>query len=411
MKLTRFNGGRFAAPSSKSEAQRALVCAALADAPTEIVCPDASRDIALMAEALAALGATVTRTAAGFSVTPLTQPPTEARLDCGESGAVLRFLLPVVGALGVSAELHRSGRLAERPITPLTELMQAHGCRLSAPSPEILRCSGRLRGKDYAISGAVSSQFVSGLLLALPLLGHEIRLTLLPPTVSADYITLTRQALTRFGVVWEETANGFFLPDGQRCHAPREAVAVGGDWSGAAVWLCAGAISRPVTVSGLDVASAQPDRCILELLTRFGAEVTVQNGTISVAAGRLRGIEAALDGCPDLLPPLTAVAAAAEGVTRFSGIGRLRWKESDRPAALTALLRRLGGRATVEGDTLTVFGGQRLHGGTVSACGDHRIAMAAALLSCLCAEPLLLSGAESVEKSYPQFWKQWEGAK
>lgn len=413
MKMTlipRPRGGCFTAPPSKSEAQRALICAALADAPTQLVCPSDARDIALMCGGLRALGADIVRTADGFSVTPLTCASEHAVIDCGESGAVLRFLLPVAGALGVRTEFQRSARLSERPIVPLTELMQAHGCRISAPTETPLRCDGRLHGGHYAIGGGVSSQFVSGLLLALPLLGQAVGLTLLPPIVSKDYIALTQQVQSRFGIRWEETADGFFLPDGRRYRAPRERFVVGGDWSGAAAWLCLGAISRAVEVRGLDSASLQPDRKIAELLHRFGAETTVKNGSILVAPRPLHGIDAALDDCPDLLPPLVAVAAAAEGTTRFTGIARLRWKESDRPQALAQMLNALGGQAEVEGDTLIIRGGRRLRGGEVDTCGDHRIAMTAALLSCLCTAPLVLSDAACVEKSYPQFWEQWEEA-
>lgn len=413
MKMTlnpRPRGGRFTAPPSKSEAQRALLCAALADAPTQLVCPSDARDIALMCGGLRALGADITRTADGFSVTPLKCASEHAVIDCGESGAVLRFLLPVAGALGVRAEFRRSARLSERPIAPLTELMQAHGCRISAPTEAPLLCDGQLRGGHYAIGGGVSSQFVSGLLLALPLLGQAVGLTLLPPIVSKNYIALTQQVQSRFGVCWEETADGFVLPDGRQYRAPQERFVVGGDWSGAAVWLCLGAISRAVEVRGLDPASLQPDRKILELLHRFGAETAVKNGAVLIAPRPLHGIDAALDGCPDLLPPLAAVAAAAEGTTRFTGIARLRWKESDRPQALAQMLNALGGQAELEGDTLILRGGRRLRGGEVDTCGDHRIAMTAALLSCLCTAPLVLSDAACVEKSYPQFWEHWEGA-
>ncbi len=409
--LPRAIGGRFAAPPSKSEAQRALLCAALADAPTHLVCPELSRDVAVMADGLRALSAAVGRTPDGFFVTPLTCAAARAALDCGDSGAALRFLLPLAAALGVRAELWRSARLAKRPVAPLAEVLRTHGCKITEQADGSIVCAGQLRGDRYTISGAVSSQFVSGLLLALPLLGAPVELRLLPPVVSADYITLTRQVQERFGVRWEAGEQKFFLPAGQGYRAPGAPFCVSGDWSGAAFWLCAGAISQPVTVTGLEPASAQPDRRVLELLRRFGARVTVEDTEISVAPGELHGITAALDDCPDLLPPLAAVAAAAAGTTRFTGVGRLRWKESDRPAVLAALLNRLGGYASVEGDSLVIQGGKPLCGGTADACGDHRIAMAAALLACRCTAPLALSGAACVEKSYPGFWAQLEGEK
>lgn len=393
-----------AAPSSKSEAQRYLLCAALADAPTEIVCRDTSRDIEAMAACLNALGATVTQKAGGFSVSPIVDVPRRAVLDCGESGATLRFLLPVAAVLGIDAEFRLHGRLGTRPIAPLLSLLAANGCNVTR-TETALRFVGKLRGASFCVDGSLSSQYAGGLLLALPLLDHDTFLHITPPRVSAGYIDLTRQIQAHFGVRAEPRGDGFFLPRAQRYRSPSRCT-VGGDWSNAAFWLCAGALSRPVTVTGLSAVAAQPDRAVTELLRRFGAAVTEADGAVAVRPQTLHGISADLSGCPDLLPPLCAVAAFAEGTTRFSGIGRLRHKESDRPRVLAAMLEKCGARATLDGDTLTVTGGTP-RAAELDAANDHRIAMTAALLSLRC--PITLTGAEAVEKSYPNFWELWEG--
>lgn len=401
-----FHGGALTAPASKSEAQRALLLAALSDAPTHVICAESSRDIDAMAGCLRALGAQVERAADGFFVEPMREPPATAVFDCGESGAVLRFLLPLAAALGISARFRLRGRLGKRPIAPLLELLTANGCRIEAGADE-LSCTGRLRGTSFSVDGSVSSQFVSGLLIALPLSGGETTLSIRPPRVSTGYIDLTRRFMERFGMTVTESGDRFFLPQQTRYTSPG-ACTVGGDWSNAAFFLCAGASCCAVKVSGLERSSAQPDRRIVSFLERFGAQTVWKNGELAVRPKVLRGIMGDLSGCPDLLPPLCAVAAVAQGETRFFGIERLRHKESDRPRTLADMLSKCGIRTVVDGDTMTIFGG-RPHGAMVDAASDHRIAMTAALLSLSC--PITLSGAEAVEKSNPNFWTQWEGIK
>lgn len=398
--LPRPIGGVLPAIASKSEAHRLLICAALADRPTRIHCAERSRDIDATVTCLRALGADIAYQNGCFTVRPQT-PPQRAVLDCGESGSTLRFLLPVAGALGVAAIFRLHGRLPERPLSPLWEEMERHGCRLSRPTADTVCCTGQLRGGLYRMAGNISSQFLSGLLFALPLTGEASEIMLTAPLESAGYFRMTRHSLRRFGVAVEELPDGWQLPAGQVFRSCGEA-AVGGDWSNAAFWLCAGAISRPVTVTGL-CPSAQGDSTIADLLARFGAEVTWQKDALTISPRPLHGIDIDARDIPDLVPPLALAAACAEGQTRIFGAERLRIKESDRLQSISATLNALGGCAEVLPDGLRITGAP-LTGGTVDAQNDHRIAMLAAIASSVCTQPVHLSGAEAVEKSYPRFW-------
>ena len=218
---------------------------------------------------------------------------------------------------------------------------------------------------------------------------------------------MTLQVLTRFGIAVEELADGWRVAGGQRYHSPREVV-VEGDWSNAAVLLAAGAVGpRPVRVTGLDLTSRQGDRRIMELLSRFGAKVTQDGDAVTVAPAPLRGMDVDMGDIPDLLPVLAAVAAFADGTTRLFNAARVRLKECDRIAAMALLLKQLGGTVVEQPDGLEVTGGAALHCGAVSVCNDHRLVMAAALLSLGAKVPVAMDTPQAVAKSYPDFFKDW----
>ena len=397
-------GGTVASIASKSQAHRLLICAALAWQSTKIICAESSADIDATIRCLAALGADFSRRDGTITVYPMELPRGDRELDCGESGSTLRFLLPVVGALGVGATFRLHGRLAERPLSPLWEEMERHGCRLSRPTPDTLRCEGRLSGGTYQIAGDVSSQFISGLLFALPLTGEESDIMLTSKAESAGYIALTVHALRQFGIAAKQTASGWHIPSGS-FYASCGKAAVEGDWSNAAFWLCAGAISRPVTVTGLNPDSLQADREITEILRRFGAEVRSDESGVHVAPSALHAIKIDARNIPDLVPPIAAVAACARGTTTIFGAERLRIKESDRLKSVADALRAVGGQVEITPDGLQITG-RSLHGGTIDSSNDHRIAMLAGILSSVCSQPITLLGAEAVRKSYPSFWEE-----
>ena len=398
-------GGQIAAIASKSQAHRLLICAALADTPTDLSCAELSKDIEATAACLTALCADTAYQNGSYQITPRTRAAA-CRCDCGESGSTLRFLLPVAAALGVKTTFQLHGRLPERPLSPLWEELEAHGCRLSRPTADTVLCEGKLTGGTYHMAGNISSQFISGLLFALPLTGEASDIMLTSSLESADYVRMTLAALRTFGIEIEERETGWHIPAGQQYRSCGSAV-VEGDWSNAAFWLTAGAISEAVTVTGISPDSPQGDRKIADLLSRFGAEVTWEANAVTVRPGTLHGIDIDARNIPDLVPPLALAAACAEGTTRIYGAERLKIKESDRLQSVAGALKCLGAEVEILPDGLMIHGG-KLAGGTVDSQNDHRIAMLAAIASSVCAQPIQLLGAEAVQKSYPRFWADFE---
>lgn len=409
--------GTVPAVASKSVAHRVLMLAALCDAPTEISCNTTSQDIEATMHCLEALGARIEREGRYIRVTPCTGAgPEQPLLDCSESGSTLRFLLPVVCALGRGASLTGHGRLAERPLSPLYEELCAHGCTLSPQGIFPLVVEGRLGGGTYLLPGNVSSQYATGLMLAAPLLAEPTEILVRKPVQSAPYLQLTIDALAAFGVrvqVGDDLRDGvphrrFFIdPEKGRLVSPGS-YAVEGDWSNASFWFAADALGSKVAVKGLSDTSAQGDRAILSALASFGAEVTRSDASISVAAGTLHATTIDVGNIPDLVPPIAAVAARAEGTTHLTNAGRLRLKESDRLATVTAALRAFGVDARATGDELVICGGSTLTGCTVDAANDHRIAMMASVLAAHAEGETTICGAECVSKSYPAFYQDFE---
>ena len=395
---------------SKSQAHRLLICAALSDNPSEIICRATSEDIDATVRCLNALGAQITRTENGFSVNPISDANENAIMDCGESGSTLRFLLPVVGALGVNARLRLSGRLPYRPLEPLWSELCTHGMTLSKPCDDIIECSGRLQSGAFTLPGNISSQYISGLLFALPLLEGDSRLIITGKTESQAYIKMTTSALGRFNVNITPDEKGFDIAGGQRFMPAEPAAAAEGDWSNAAFWLCAGALSKKgVICRGLDPDSLQGDKAVIEVLRRFGAEIEAVGDGFGVKSAPLTGCVIDAANIPDLVPVLAVCACAAQGETRIINAERLRIKESDRLKTVSQTLGALGADITETADGLIIQGCGRLRGGAeVDACGDHRIAMSAAVASCICEQPITITGAQAVNKSYPSFWEEVE---
>lgn len=362
--------GAVTVPPSKSMAHRMLICASLSNHPMELICPESGADIAATVACLNALGADIQPTDNGFIILPITKAQQKALLPCGESGSTLRFLLPIVGALGIDATFEMEGRLPQRPLSPLWEKMERMGCTLTRPTANTIHCIGKLRPGFYRINGSVSSQFISGLMMAMPLIEGDANLLIKGNVESMPYIEMTQYVLD-----WFENA------------CPPQ-IEVEGDWSSAAFWLAANALGCETQVLGLNDSSPQGDRAIVGLLPRLEENITISAADI-----------------PDLVPVLAVVAAAKQGAV-FTNIRRLRLKESDRVASVIAMLENLGGKAEATENTLTVYG-TKLIGGTVDSFGDHRIAMAAAIAATVCAEPVTILGAECVKKSYPGFWDDY----
>lgn len=369
---------------SKSQAHRLLICAALADQETTLICPETNRDIEATVDCLTALGANIQRTETGYSVDPISVIPKEAVLNCCESGSTLRFLLPIVGALGIETVFKMEGRLPHRPLSPLWEEMERMGCMLEFISEDQLRCTGKLRSGDYRIDGGVSSQFITGLIFALTLPDGDSTIHITGKLESKPYVDMTQQAIALFGV----NTKDFLIPGGKKHHTPGK-VYVEGDWSNGAFWLAANSLGSDIDVSNLDSNSKQGDREIVNILKLLSA------GMSTVSARDI----------PDLVPVLAVAAAAKHGAV-FTDIRRLRLKESDRIASTVAMLKSLGGIAEARENSLTVYPAA-FYGGTVDAVNDHRIAMAAAIAATRCITPVTILGAECVQKSYPKFWEEY----
>ena len=366
--------GSLTAIPSKSQAHRFLICAAFADNETTLICPETNRDIEATADCLRSLGADILPTHNGYSITPIHQIPSAATLNCCESGSTLRFMLPIVGALGVDAVFQMEGRLPKRPLSPLWEEMERMGCALSRPTPDTIRCQGKLTAGNYIIDGSVSSQFITGLLFALSLIPGRSHLAVTGKVESRPYIEMTQRAMALFGA--------------PNYHSPGN-IRVEGDWSNGAFFLAANALGNAIKLKNLSPDSPQGDRACAEILPKLDGHITISAADI-----------------PDLVPILAVTAGAKNGAV-FTDIQRLRLKESDRVASTVAMIEALGGKADATENTLTVYG-TGYTGGTVDAVNDHRIAMAAAIGATVCTEHVTIRGAECVKKSYPAFWAEYE---
>ncbi len=469
--ITRCNiKGHITACASKSVMHRVLICAALADKPTKIYCNGSSEDIQATIECLRNMSAIIEEVSEEHSNTKIyTVQPISKNisrvLNCRESGSTLRFLISVNAALGADTIFTGRTRLMERPKEELLEELAEHGSTVRQTADSIV-ITGKLLPGDYHLSGNTSSQFVSGLLMALPLLDSGSNISLMTEPESSAYIDITIDVLRQFGVNIIKSGTREYLINSAKkqdvlvqdlvqekrqynSFSSAGEYHIEGDWSNTAFWLVAGAIASPqgLRLSGLDINSAQGDKSIISILKEMGADIDIVNagtqigvdleemntgmkistdieavnagmpiGTdievvnaetkieITVKKSRLRGIDISVKNIPDLVPALAVAAATAQEKTIFRDAARLRLKESDRIEAIVNMINSLGGNAYTEEDNIIIIGTGRLKGGVVNSCNDHRIAMAAAIATLGCTEPVTIIGAEAVGKSYPDFY-------
>lgn len=386
------------AVDSKSELIRIMILAAFSDSPLFIPCAEPCGDVKAAADCLAALGAKTERTEKGYAVTPVSELPTTAVLPCRESASVLRFLLPLTAAAGVNARFLPGESLAKRPIAPLTGLLSEKGARISTDENGITT-SGTADLTLCEIAGNVSSQFISGLMFACAFSGGgEIRLS--GRTESRPYILLTARMMEKFGITAEVTEDRVLIR-AERPFSSPGVLAPSGDWSDSAFALTAGVIGgAPVTVTGLDNESAQGDKAIVPILCAAGAKIVSGTEGFTAYPSALTGFRADLSDIPDLAPVLAVAAANAEGKSVLTGVGRLRFKESDRVESIRRLITSLGGECTVTENEMTVSGGG-LRGGFVDPDGDHRIVLAAVTAAAATKEPVVIKDYETAAKSHP----------
>ncbi len=400
--------GSVQAPPSKSVMQRATAAALLAEGRTTRILNPSFCDDALAALRVAGeLGAAI-RATLGEVVVQGGLAPRGRELDCGESGLCLRLFAAVAALSPQELVLTGRGSLLRRPVDMVERPLRDLGatCRTADGFPP-LRVRGPLAGGTAFVDGSTSSQFLTGLLMALPRAGRD-SLLVVRDLRSKPYVDLTLEMLSRCGIaVRNEDYREFAIPGGQ-AYAPGD-LEVEGDWSAAAALLVAGAVAGKLRVSGLRPDSAQADRRVLSALGAAGAKVRTLADGAEVEKSDLRAFSFDATDAPDLLPPLVALACHCAGTTSLAGASRLRGKESDRAAALAGEFGRLGARISVEGDIIEVRGGS-LSGGEVHCVNDHRIAMALAAAALAARGTVAIDGAECVAKSYPRFFEDLASA-
>ncbi|MBP1661750.1 MAG: aroA [Candidatus Aminicenantes bacterium] len=403
-------GGTVAAPPSKSVTQRALAAAHLGEAPMVILNPSRCDDALAAAGIVQSLGAAVEWAKDRVVVSPDAKLREDV-LDCGESGLCARLFAPIAALGGRETRLTGRGSLLRRPLGPIEEPLAALGAAAASAGGFLaasaggflpLTVKGPLRGGRAVVDGSTSSQFVSGLLMALPRAESNSVLEVRNLT-SIPYVELTLRMLAEFGVaVAHEGFRTFRIP-GRQTYAGSE-YRVEGDWSGAAFLLTAAALAGSVRVTGLDPGSSQPDRRILDVLDEAGATVRISDAGVEVARNPLRSFEIDAAHCPDLVPVLVPLAARARGLSVIGGADRLASKESDRANALIREFGSLGVDIHAKQGCLLVRGGA-IRAGRVNSHGDHRIAMALAVAGLAAEGPVAIDGAECVRKSYPGFFE------
>lgn len=397
--------GALKAIPSKSMAHRLLICAAMTEGVTRVRCSASSEDIDATVSCLKAMGSNILKIGDMYLVPKVTVYPGQTvELDCNESGTTLRLMMCVAAGLGICARFQGCDRLFERPLAPLDKVLTDHGIVITRDVNNRIVQSGKAFGYDYSIPGDVSSQFISGLLLMLPLCGGG-NVTVTGKFESKPYVDLTVSALLQSDVKVTEEDRTYSV----RGRYDLRDCLVEGDWSNSAFWLASGALGNDIKLTCLDLDSRQGDKEILSLLTEFGGKIEKDEHTVSCKADVLAAREINVSNIPDLVPVLSVVAAVSKGRTVISGAGRLALKESNRLKTVADMINALGGSAEYTKDSIIIEGKDNLRGGVVDSANDHRIAMSAAIAASVCEDPVVINGAQAVNKSYPAFFEDMAG--
>lgn len=382
-------------PSSKSMTHRTLISAALADGRSVISNVTFSKDIYATIDALKAAGAQISVNGSTVAVNGISKNvPQTAGIDCCESGSTLRFMIPVTAALGMTAIYKGQGRLPERPITPYLRELTKKGINFEYSNTMPFTVSGKLESGRFELEGNISSQFITGLMFALPLLDGDSEIIMTSRLESKPYADMTVSCLKDFGVVITETKNGYFIKGNQK-YIPSD-IAVEGDYSQAAFFYVANALGSHITINNLSADSSQGDKKIVEII----------NGLCYNNNESPDGFNIDASDIPDLVPILAVLGTFCSGKSTVFNAARLKIKESDRLSATAEALNALGGKITPTDDGLIIEHSE-LCGGTADSAGDHRIAMSAAIAATVCRKPVIIKNAESVEKSYPDFFSDY----
>ena len=382
-------------------AHRAILAAMLADDACVVQNVSLSADVKATLGAAKALGKDYTF-CDGKVFFGKRNKVTKALVDANESGSTLRFLVPICGALGVDTTFVGQGKLPQRPYDLLAKVMQEHGIVFDKTSGMPFCISGRLSNGVYKIAGDVSSQYITGLLYALPLVDGDSEIILTSPLQSKGYVDMTLSVLKAFGIDILCTDNGYKIKGNQKYTA--KDFVVEGDWSNGAFWLVLGALNDGITVQGLDKNSLQGDKAIAKILADMGADILVDGNCTVVKKSLLKGIEVDVSQIPDLAPILSVALACAEGKGKITNASRLKIKESDRLQAIYDNLVAVGVCALPGDDWVKITGAKNLQGGIANGFNDHRIVMSMAVLSTQTKQGIVVSDSHAINKSYPDFF-------
>ncbi len=395
--------GKIAAPSSKSYTVRGLMCAALAKGESELTYPLTADDTLAAGKVLVKIGVRLDKSTYVWRINSNGFQRPIGDLFCGDSAATLRFMTAISSLVPGKVRLTAGTSLSQRPVKPLVDALQQLGveCSANGDFPPVTVQGGTLKGGLTELPGDISSQFVSALLLAAPLAKEPVKINLMTPLESKPYVLMTLECLGKFGIGVKTSADlqEYEIPP-QRYHPARYVVE--GDWSSASYLLALGAVAGEVTVANLNTQSLQGDKVILDFLRQMGASITISQNNITVKQGKLKPIQADLADCIDLLPTMAVLAALTDGTSEFTGISRARLKESNRVAALTEGLAKMGVAVQETENTLTITGSTP-QSTVINPKADHRIAMAFSILGVV-AGNTLIEGAECVGKTFPEFW-------
>lgn len=378
-------------PASKSIAHRMLICSALANGKSIIGNINYSKDIDATINAMKALGAEIFTDKNNAEINGIVHTPKKSVIDCNESGSTLRFIIPVATALGVKTEFHGRGRLPQRPIDIYTRELSKHGITFNYNNTMPFTVSGQLSNGIYEIEGNVSSQFITGLLFALPLLNGDSEIVMTSHLESRPYVDITIDVLKKFGIIIEETKKGFHVKGSQTYKAYSGNVE--GDFSQAAFFYVANSLGSSITLGNLNTNSVQGDKKIIEIINQ-----TEQNGFFNADCSDI----------PDLVPVLAVLASFGKKTSTIYNAERLKIKESNRLETTAELINNLGGDVKITDDGLIIRPTNNMHGGTIESFGDHRIVMAGAVMATALKEELIINGAEAVTKSYPDFFEDYK---
>ncbi len=401
--------GEVLVPASKSISHRAIICAGLSEGLSTIKNVGTSQDIEATCEAVRNLGIRVERDDSTLRIKGnAALELNNSRIDCRESGSTLRFIIPIAALTGKQVSFYGEGKLIERSLVPYYNIFEKQGIAFMTDGGKLpIHINGRLMPGEFQLEGNISSQFISGLMFALPLLEGDSKIKVTTELESRPYIDLTIRALEEFSIHIENYDYRTFIIKGKQKYRATD-YTVEGDFSQASFWLAAGVLGSDVVCKGLDMDSLQGDRSVVDIIGKMGGRIAAEGNKVRALPSHTKGTVIDASQCPDLVPILAVLGALSEGRTEIVKAGRLRFKESDRLKAVSSELGKLGAHIIEKQDGLVIDGRKSLQGGRVDCWNDHRIAMALAIAAIKCEEPVVVSNAASVRKSYPDFWEHYK---